>query len=82
MQKSKLVRGLLVILAFLGVFSGGVLIGQVRGYQRHMANALDALRSARMSINQAMRDMPTPRSQRAMDHVEIAIREVQAELHR
>jgi hypothetical protein len=29
-----------------------------------------------------MRDMPTPRSQRAMEHVDLAIREVQAELHR
>ena len=82
MSKSRLVRGILVVLTFLAVFSGGVLIGQVRGYHRHMGAALDSLRSARHAIHEAMRDMPTRRSQAAMDHVERAIREVEMEVRR
>ncbi|MGA2990216.1 MAG: hypothetical protein ABSD88_07045 [Candidatus Korobacteraceae bacterium] len=81
MSKSRFIRGVLIILAFLGVFSGGLLIGQIRGYHRHLENALDALQSARTSIHEARRDMPVPRLQVALEHVEIAIREVRAELH-
>jgi len=82
MSKSRFVRRMLVILAFLGVFSGGILIGQMRPYHRHMGNALESLRSARHQINEAIRDMPTRRSQAAMEHVERAIREVEIEVHR
>ena len=82
MSKSSFVRRILVVLAFLAVFSGGILTGQIRGYHRHMGFALDSLRSARQSIHEAMRDMPTPRSQRAMEHVDRAIREVEMEVRR
>jgi hypothetical protein len=80
MSKSRFIRGVLLLLAFFGVFSGGILIGQIRGYHRHLANALESLRSARTSIQEAMRDIPTPRSQRALEHVDLAIREVETEL--
>jgi hypothetical protein len=82
MSQSRFVRRVLFILVFLGVFSGGILIGQMRPYQRHMGDALESLRSARHSIGEAIRDMPTRHSQAAMEHVERAIREVEVEVHR
>ncbi len=80
-KKPSLIRGVLIILAFFGVLSGGVLIGQEHGYRRHMGAALDSLRSAQHSIHEAMRDRGGRHPQMALEHIERAIHEVQEGLH-
>jgi hypothetical protein len=79
-EKSRLIRSIITILAFFAVLSGGVLIGQVHGYRRHMSVAMESLRSAQHSVHEAIRDGGGRHSRMALEHIEIAIREVQEDL--
>ena len=81
-RKSGLIRSLLIILAFFGVLSVGVLIGQEHAYHRHLHGATDSLRSARHSVNEALRDRGgNHHARRALELIDSAMREVQEALH-
>jgi hypothetical protein len=80
LERSRLIRTILTILTFFAVLSGGVLIGQVHGYRRHMSVAMESLRTAQHSVHDAIRDGGGRHSRMALEHIEIAIREVQEDL--